>query len=199
MKHIWKPIVLILVIGFVVADLIIDLRANAAVEAEYKAQEAPAVDLPVGTAVGELAPDFEGVTLDGEVVRLSDLRGKVVLVNVFASWCGPCRLETPHLVEASENLDPEQAAFIGLNQAESPEAVARFQEEFGINFPLVLNESGELTEDLYRPIGLPTSWFIDTEGVVRYVYSGPMTREVLLGLLEDVQAGREPDPFGAAG
>jgi hypothetical protein len=60
----------------------------------------------------------------------------------------------------------------------------------------LLNEDGKLTE-VYQPVGLPTSWFIDADGVVRYVFAGPMTREVLTGILEDIQAGREPDPFSS--
>ena len=79
---------------------------------------------------------------------------------------------------------------------EAPGAVASFQVEFGIDYPLVLNQSGDLTRGgLYRPIGLPTSWFIDQEGVVRFVFSGAMTQEMLLRIIDDLKAGREPDPF----
>ena len=59
----------------------------------------------------------------------------------------------------------------------------------------MLNEDGSLTNNLYTPIGLPTSWFIDQDGVVRYVFAGAMTREVLQNVLEDIIAGKEPDPF----
>lgn len=198
MKGLWKPIVLILVFGFMAVDLFLDVRANTKILSQQEGTSSSR-DLPIGTAVGELAPDFEGSTLEGETIRLSDLRGKVVLVNAFASWCGPCRLEMPHLVVASQGLSQEDVAFVGINLQESPKAVARFRDEFGIDFPLVLDESGELTKNLYRPIGLPTSWFIDPDGVVRYVYSGAMTQDVLLRILEDVEAGREPDPFGSPG
>ncbi|UCF27667.1 MAG: hypothetical protein JSW42_13720, partial [Chloroflexota bacterium] len=62
----------------------------------------------------------------------------------------------------------------------------------------VLNEGGDLT-NIYSPIGLPTSWFIDQDGVVRFVFSGPMTQESLQAILADVEAGREPDPFAVIG
>lgn len=193
MKTLWKPIVIILVVGIMAADVFIDQRTNAQAEAVTLAKSD--LNLPVGTRVGELAPDFTGTTLDGQTIRLSDLRGKTVLINVFASWCGPCRLEMPHLIQVSNELDPEEVVFVGLNLQENPDAVTTFRDEFGIDFPLVLNEDGQLTNGLYTPIGLPTSWFIGREGVVRYVFSGAMTREVLENVLDDVLAGREPDPF----
>ena len=76
--------------------------------------------------------------------------------------------------------------------------MAGFRDEFVIDFPLVLNQDGALTE-LYRPIGLPTSWIIDQQGVVRYVHAGAVTTDFLLRAIKDVQAGRQPDPFATTG
>ena len=197
MKRIWKPLVLILVIGIMAADVFFDQRAIAQSQTEAAVQSD--LDLPVGTKVGELAPNFTGTTLDGETIRLSDLRGKTVLINVFASWCGPCRLEMPHLVEASDQFEDQEVVFVGINLQENPEAVQAFRDEFNVQFPLVLNEDGSLTNNLYTPIGLPTSWFIDQDGVVRYVFAGAMTRDVLQNVLDDVITGREPDPFRSSG
>jgi thiol-disulfide isomerase/thioredoxin len=193
MKNFWKPIIIVLVAGIMAADVFLDQRTRAQVEAVTLGRSD--LDLPVGTSVGKLAPDFTGTTLDGQTFRLSEMRGKTVLINVFASWCGPCRLEMPHLVELSNQVDPNEVVFVGLNLQENPDAVSAFKGEFGIEFPLVLNEDGKLTNELYTPIGLPTSWFIDQDGVVRYVFSGAMTGDVLENVLEDVIAGREPDPF----
>jgi thiol-disulfide isomerase/thioredoxin len=202
MKKIWKPLLLIVVAGIMGADLFFDYRAYQAVGTVQAEREAAGdlsvADLPVGTQMGDLAPDFTGITLDGDEVRLLDLRGKTVLVNIFASWCGPCRLEAPHLAEAYKSLDTDEFIFVGLNLQETPDAVAGFQREFGIEFPLVLNQDGALTE-LYRPIGLPTSWVIDQHGVVRYVHAGAVTTDFLLRALKDVQAGRQPDPFATTG
>ena len=193
MKTLWKPIVIILVVCIMAVDVFLDQRTNA--QAEVVTLAGSDLTLPVGTRIGELAPDFNGTTLEGDTVRLSDLRGKTVLINVFASWCGPCRLEMPHLVQLSNELDQDEVVFVGLNLQENPDSVTTFRDEFGIDFPLVLNEDGQLTNGLYIPIGLPTSLFIDREGVVRYVFSGAMTREVLENVLDDVIAGREPAPF----
>jgi len=193
MRRIWKPFILILVIGIMATYVLLDQRAIAQTQTEAEVQSD--LDLPVGTNIGELAPNFTGTTLDGGTIRLSDLRGKTVLINVFASWCGPCRLEMPHLVEAADQFGDQEVVFIGINLQEKQEAVEVFRDEFNVKFPLVLNENGSLTNNLYTPIGLPTSWFIDQDGVVRYVFAGAMTREVLQNVLEDIIAGKEPDPF----
>ena len=149
--------------------------------------------LAVGIAAGEIAPDFTGTTLDGENIRLSDFRGKIVLLNDFASWCGPCLAETPHLVDIY-NAEEGEVVFIGLNIEETEAHVAGYRDEFNVPYPLVLNQDGKLTE-IYRPIGLPTSWFIDPEGVVRYVHAGPMTTPMLQEALDALREGREPDVF----
>lgn len=193
-NKIWKPLVLILVVSVIAADLYFDYQANAENPSAHTSEST--VDIPIGTSIGELAPDITGTTLDGEILTLSELRGEIVLVNVFASWCGPCRAETPHLVEVFDGADNQGIEFVGLNLSESSDAVSKFKDEFDINFPLLLNQDGRLTE-VYQPIGLPTSWFIDADGVVRYVFAGPMTKEMLTGILEDIEAGREPDPFAS--
>jgi thiol-disulfide isomerase/thioredoxin len=197
MKKIWRVLIIVLVAGVMSADLLLDYRMRAQAHPQDN-ETAELLGLNIGTAVGELAPDFTGTTLDGQEITLSDQQGKVVLVNVFASWCGPCRVEAPHLVEVYNNLDQDRVEFIGLNLQERPSEVEFFRDEFFIDFPLVLNEGGGLT-NIYSPIGLPTTWFIDQGGVVRFVFSGPMTKEVLESVLADVEAGREPNPFAVIG
>jgi peroxiredoxin len=197
MKKTWKVVILIFVVGIMVGDLLVDyLRQAQAHPQDLEAAEA--LGLEIGTSIGDLAPDFSGTSVGGETISLSQLDGKLVVVNVFASWCGPCRVETPHLVDVYNEIDQDQVEFIGLNLQERPSAVEEFKDEFLIEYPLVLNEGGELT-NIYRPIGLPTTWFIDQEGIVRFVFSGPMTKESLQVVLEDVAAGREPDPFAVIG
>lgn len=191
MNRFVKSLIIVLVAAVMLVDLYLDSRAGP----EQAAQPQVELDLPVGTQSGELAPALVGTTLDGETISLADLRGQIVLINVFASWCGPCRAEAPHLADVSRN-SPEDVVFLGLNLQEDPAAVAGFRDDFGLDFPLIVNQDGALTE-IYQPIGLPTSWFIDRQGVVRYVHAGPMTAQFLEGILDDIRAGRQPDPFAS--
>jgi len=149
--------------------------------------------LTVGTTVGNLAPDFEALTIDGETLHLSELRGKTVLLNLFASWCGPCRAETPELVELAKD-ESDDLLLIGLNLGETPAAIETYRQDFNVPYPLLPDADGRLME-LYRPIGLPTSWFIDPEGVIRYIHNGPMTATMIQKVLDDIRAGKQPDPF----
>lgn len=150
-------------------------------------------NVPEGPAVGLRAPDFGGTTVDGEVVRISDYQGKIVLVNLFASWCGPCQVETPYLVEAYQN-NRNDVMVIGLNLQESPAAITAYRDDYFVPYPLVQDPEGRFVE-IYHPRGLPTSWFIDSEGVVRYVHSGPMTPRMIQKIIDDIRTGAEPDPF----
>ncbi|HSM71894.1 MAG TPA: TlpA disulfide reductase family protein [Anaerolineales bacterium] len=152
---------------------------------------------PVGTEVGDRAPEFTATALDGQTISLRDYRGRIVLLNDFATWCGPCLFETPHLVELyNEQMD--DVAILGLNIAEQEADVAAYQAEFNIPYPLLLDTDGKLTE-IYKPLGLPTTWFIDDHGVIQYIHRGPMTMDMLRNILDDLRQGREPDVFSVSG
>jgi len=174
---------LILLIGAVIASLYLSSVSSVRISGS----------LTVGKSVGNLAPDFEALTLDGETLHLRELRGKTVLLNLFASWCGPCRAETPELVELA-NDESIDLLVIGLNVGEAPAAIETYRQDFNVPYPLLLDVSSHLTE-IYRPIGLPTSWFIDPEGVVRYIHNGPMTATMIQKVLDDIRDGKQPDPF----
>ena len=118
------------------------------------------------------APDFLLETLDGGTLRLSDLQGKAVLVNFWATWCQPCRSELPHLVAAYDRYRQEGLEIVAVNLQEDEDTIAGFVEEFGMQFPVVIDRSGDVA-DKYRVIGIPTSYFIDRSGVVRSIYTGP--------------------------
>ena len=179
MRQIWKPLVIVSLVGVLVGALYLQVNSL----------ERPSI----GTGIGELAPDFTGTTLEGNTITLSDFRGQIVLVNDFATWCGPCQAETPYLVEIY-NAESGDVAIIGLNLQEDEAKVTDFKEQYNVPYPLVMDPDGEITE-LYRPVGLPTSWFIDSEGVVRYVHAGPMTTAMLQETLDAIREGREPDVF----
>lgn len=137
---------------------------------------------------GFLAPDFNLATLDGSSVRLSDLRGRPVLINFWASWCGPCRQEMPHLQAAFEAHADEGLVVLGVDQLESPPTVASFVKEFGLTFLIPLDSDGKVSA-AYQARGLPTSFFVDADGVIRDVFTGPMTAGLIESKLETILPG----------
>ncbi|MFQ5381380.1 MAG: TlpA family protein disulfide reductase [Dehalococcoidia bacterium] len=132
--------------------------------------------------VGGPAPDFELLDArDLETVhRLSDYRGKTVVLNWFASWCGPCRAEMPDFEAAYRALGGEDGnvVFLVVNLAETPEAAATMLEEVGATYPAVLDSDGRVAET-YRVTGMPTTYFIDPEGTIRSFGRGRITAETL--------------------
>ena len=128
--------------------------------------------------VGALAPDFTLSALkDGRPVRLADFRGRAVVINFWATWCPPCRVEMPALQQAQLNMP--DVVVLGVNQQESADIVSRFMREQGLDFPVALDVAGEVSR-MYRVRALPTTYFIDGSGVIRdIVYGGPLTRALI--------------------
>jgi peroxiredoxin len=135
---------------------------------------------------GELAPDFTLTTPTGEVVKLSDLRGKPVLLNFWATWCGPCKVEMPLFNHVYEKNSERGLVVLGVNVQESATLVAPFQQEFGLKFPVVLDEKGQVAT-LYRVRALPTSMFIGPDGMLEVAHRGAIVqRSTLLDIVRQI-------------
>ncbi len=136
---------------------------------------------------GFLAPDFTLETLEGESVTLSDLRGKVVLLNFWATWCPPCRAEMPAFQQAYADYKDEDFVILAVNATtqDSPEEVAKFIDEYGLRFPIVLDKTGE-TNRLYQVQSLPTSFFVDKEGVIQEVVVGGLAEAMVRARVEEL-------------
>jgi len=132
--------------------------------------------------IGALAPDFTLPGLDGTPVRLSDLRGKTVLINFWATWCGPCRKEFPELVKLVQQQGDRGLVVLAVDVSESRDDVARFAQEFGATFPIVLDSDSSVVQS-YRLIGLPTSLFVDRDGILRAQQLGPLSEASLTAKL----------------
>ncbi len=144
------------------------------------------IDLQPAPIAGHPAPDFELKTLAGTTLRLSDYKGQPVLVNFWATWCGPCRAEFPDFQRAFTD-NAAELIIIGVNHtaADQVELVDDFVAEMGATFPIVLDENGE-TIKLYRVLGLPTSVFIDRNGVVNEIFTGPINQAYIEAKLAEL-------------
>jgi cytochrome c biogenesis protein CcmG/thiol:disulfide interchange protein DsbE len=130
------------------------------------------------TDVGRAAPDFLLETPDGGQLRFSDLRGKPVLVNFWASWCTPCRQEMPEIVRAYGAHQKDGLVVVGVDLQENDGQVRDFAQEFGMKFPIAIDRNGGVGQAWHigGPIqGIPSSYFIDATGVVRARNFGPMS------------------------
>jgi peroxiredoxin len=136
-------------------------------------------DVQYGVEVGQPPPEFTLVSLDGNEVSLADYQGQPVLINFWASWCPPCRLEMPDLVAAYEAHKDEGFVILAIDLTfqDSIPDVETFVEEFGMTFPVLLDQDGIVTNERYRLLGLPMSIFVNREGMVTRLHIGAMTGE----------------------
>lgn len=124
------------------------------------------------------APQLELTSLDGEQVSLEDLRGSVVLVNLWATWCPPCLQEMPTLNAFYEKYKDQGFVLIGVNQEESRDIVAPFVEDFGLSFPIWLDEK-PLAQVAFKTVNLPSSYVIDRSGRIRLMWIGGISEKNL--------------------
>jgi len=144
--------------------------------ARYGPVDIPAALNSPGPAIepeeGNLAPDFVLESLNGREMRLSDLRGKAVVINFWATWCQPCRKEIPNLIEAYHKYRERGLLILGVNLQEGKSIIEPFADDFGMDFPILLDRTGSVADE-YRLLGLPTTFFIDRRGVVQSRFTGP--------------------------
>lgn len=134
-------------------------------------------DLTPEPALGRPAPDFTLTTVAGETLQLSELRGQPVVLNFWATWCGPCQREMPALQAASQRYEGE-VAFIGVDQGESQAVVAKYIDDLGVTFAVPLDNDMKVG-DRYQVQGMPMTFFVDADGVIRHMWMGEMNAVVL--------------------
>jgi peroxiredoxin len=137
---------------------------------------------------GNTAPAFSLKTLDGATASLSDYAGHPVLINFWASWCKPCRVEMPFIISAHQAHQQAGLAVLAINlsdQERSTKDIRTFQAEFQMPFPVLLDNKGKARK-LYQLRGVPTSVFVGSDGVVRSVHPGPISEAVLEQRLSEI-------------
>ncbi len=128
--------------------------------------------------VGKPAPDFSLLSLEGKKISLSQLKGKPVILNFWATWCPPCKLEMPAVAKVYAKSGEKGFAVLTVNQQEDKQTIEKFIKENGYTLPIVLDTAGEVA-DLYRVTGIPTTVFINSQGIVTDIHTGTMPLEEL--------------------
>ncbi len=176
-----------LVVAIVAALLYLQSRSGSSSEVGgFGSVELPAAknatDKAPSSEEGHAAPDFYLRSLDSEPIRLSELQGKAVLVNFWASWCTSCREEMPDLIKTYEQYKNAGFVIVGVNLREADSRVRGFADDFGVTYPVALDRNGEVarTWRIGGPTqGLPSSYFIDRQGVVRKVVYGTVSPRLM--------------------
>ena len=149
-----------LILFFVGALVVVMLFAGIRMARNNRANSA------VHAVMGEVAPDFALNSLDGSSVKLSSLRGKAVLLNFWATWCGPCKVEMPWFVELQREYGPQGFQIVGVAMDDaSTDDIAKFAKDMGVNYPILIGK--EAVGDQYGGIpNLPETFFIGRDGKI---------------------------------
>ncbi len=128
--------------------------------------------------IGRLAPDFTLADLEGNQVSLSDFQGKAVFINFWATWCPPCRAEMPEIESIYQKYRDQDVAVIGVDLFEPEDKVREYVQRGGFSWTFVIDTTGVVTRS-YGISALPTSFFLDSRGIIRAVNIGPMTERLM--------------------
>ena len=171
-------------IGRSILIVVVGIAALAGVAFIATLPSAPAASAPassvdpstlkVAPTQGSLAPDFSLFNLEGEQITLSELRGHPVMINLWATWCAPCRIEMPHIQDRFERYANEGFIVLAVDFDEPAGLVEEFRDELGLTFDVLLDPGAEVQE-LYRNRSYPSTFFVDENGVIQVQHIGLMT------------------------
>ena len=166
-----------------------DAPSSSGGDTGFVAGDGSIVVIPADQRVA--APDFTLPTLDGKTFTLSKQLGKVVVMNVWASWCAPCRAEAPELQQVWEQQKDKGVQFVGLDTRDSDTSAQAFVDRFGITYPQAIDTDGQvqlLFRDTLPAQAIPSTLIVDAKGKVAARFLGATTSAALRNVIDDVRA-----------
>ena len=142
--------------------------------------------LNVPIAVGAPFPALDLSAPDGDRVRFSPPPGKILVINVFATWCPPCQAETPAYASFARTASSHGIAIVGIDRAESAQKVDAYRRAYGLSFPYLIDD-GDMTKDVLGARAMPVTIVVDTRGIVRADVAGPVTVDRLNALTRQAE------------
>jgi len=137
-------------------------------------------------AVGDKAPDFELVDLEGNKQRLSDYQGEGVFLNFWGTWCGPCKKEMPYMENQHLAFEEKGVNILAVNIAESDLKVETFRDQYGLTFPIAIDKDKSVKE-VYNIVPLPTTFLINKDGKIEKIITREMSESEIITLMESIQ------------
>ncbi|NPA92314.1 MAG: TlpA family protein disulfide reductase [Chloroflexi bacterium] len=139
---------------------------------------------PPAPKQGFAAPDFTLQTLDGKQIALQDLRGQVVVINFWATWCSPCKAEMPAMQQVYDDYHEQGLEILAITVEHDTAAIEAFVQKYALTFPILLDTETTVAR-LYQVHGTPTTFFVDRQGIIRWVVvGGPMSEGLLRSKVE---------------
>lgn len=176
-----KSILAIMILLGLIVYGVYDYYGKGSSESSSVTEEAGAGNTPQGIQKGQRAPDFELKDLQGQTVKLSDFQGKKVMINFWATWCPPCRVEMPHMQKFYADYNKQGVVILAVNLTpteENADSVLAFVKDYGLTFPVVLDEEGT-TIQTYQVVAYPTTYVIDSNGVIREKFQGAINYDMM--------------------
>lgn len=180
-----KKMIFIAVVSIMLGWAVYEFAFSSKEQAESSAHVVEESD-EIGIRKGELAPDFELTTLDGETVKLSDYKGQRVMLNFWATWCPPCRAEMPDMQKFQSDKDVQVLAVNLLETESSPDKVQEFIDELKLTLTVPLDEVSAVSNE-YEIMAYPTSFMIDSNGRIQFIVMGALNYDYMVQQFEMMQ------------
>lgn len=192
-----KNLLTIAILIIAVAIIVVNIWKPSDVESEKKissekeanTKEVSEIEQQSSLEVGAEAPDFELKTLDGQQVKLTDFRGKKVILNFWATWCPPCKAEMPHMQNFYLKNQNKDVTLLAVNLTSSDkglDVVDEFVKDYQLTFPILLDTEG-VVGNMYKVYSIPTSYILDSKGIITQKIVGPMDEDRMNQLITSIK------------